>query len=160
MPHFIEIGPENFPVYAEDILEIERAAFPSPWSFNAFKAETEKDVSHLWILVSDSIVAGYICFWIQEMEIQLMNLAVHPERRGHHFGKLMLTRMIETGISKGVRNIWLEVRPSNLWARNLYREIGFFEVGIRPNYYSETNEDAIMMSLELPETGGCRPRQT
>jgi len=154
MPHLVEISPDNFPAYAEGILEIERVSFPSPWGFNAFKAEAEKDVSHLWVLISDGAVVGYICFWIVEMEIQLMNVAVHPERRGKGFGRLMLARMIEKGISRGVRNIWLEVRPSNSWARNLYKEMGFLEVGIRPNYYSETNEDAIMMSLELPDARG------
>lgn len=154
MPQIIEIGPENFPVYAEEILEIEKASFPSPWSFNAFKAETEKHISHLWVLISDAIVAGYICFWILEREIQLLNLAVHPEKRGNRFGQLLLTKMIEKGAIDGVTNIWLEVRPSNSWARDLYKKMGFLETGIRPKYYSETNEDAIMMSLELPDAGG------
>lgn len=152
IPQIIEIGPENFQVYAKEILEIERASFPSPWSYNAFKSETQKSVSHLWVLISDGTVAGYICFWIMEREIQLLNLAVHPEKRGNRFGKFLLTRMIEKGIDQGVNNIWLEVRPSNSWARNLYKKMGFFEIGRRPKYYSETNEDAIMMSLKLADT--------
>jgi [ribosomal protein S18]-alanine N-acetyltransferase len=143
----------NFPVYVEAILEIEKASFSSPWSMNAFKAETENHISNLWVLVSDSIVSGYICFWILENEIQLLNLAIHPEMRGNRLGKFLLTRMIEKGISKGTKNIWLEVRPSNLVARALYKKTGFIEVGIRPGYYSETKEDAILMSLELPIRG-------
>jgi len=154
MPDLLEIGPDNFPVYAEQILEIERASFPSPWSLNAFRAETEKSISHLWVLSSDGRVSGYICFWILESEIQLINIAVHPERRRSHLGQFLLERMIQEGVSKGVRKIWLEVRRSNSAARNLYSRIGFTEIGIRPKYYSETNEDAVMMSLELPATGG------
>jgi [ribosomal protein S18]-alanine N-acetyltransferase len=145
----IEIGPENFPVYAEGILAIEKVSFPSPWSINAFKAETHKDISNLWVLMADSILSGYICFWILNPEIHLMNLAVHPANRGKGFGQFLMGRMIEEGISKRIKSIWLEVRPSNLAARNLYKKLGFFEAGIRPNYYSETNEDAILMSMEL-----------
>jgi ribosomal-protein-alanine N-acetyltransferase len=156
MPDLLEIGPDNFPVYAEEILEIERASFPSPWSYNAFRAETEKSVSHLWVLTSEGRVSGYICFWLLESEIQLINIAVRPESRRNHLGQFLLARMIEEGLSKGVNNIWLEVRRSNSAARNLYSRMGFLEIGIRPKYYSETNEDAIMMSLGLPDAGSPR----
>jgi len=149
MPHIIEIGPDNFSVYAEEILEIENASFPSPWSINAFKAETEKHISHLWVLISETTVSGYICFWLLETEIQLINLAVHPKKRGIRLGQFLLTRMIEKGVSERIKNVWLEVRPSNCGARNLYKKMGFHEAGIRPKYYSESNEDAILMSLAL-----------
>jgi [ribosomal protein S18]-alanine N-acetyltransferase len=147
MHQLIEVGPGNFSVYSEQILEIEKDSFVSPWSIEAFKAETQKPMSHLWVVILNGAVAGYICFWVLEGEIQLLNLAVHPEKRGKGLGQFLLTRMIEKGISEGVNNIWLEVRPSNLSARNLYKRLGFHDVGIRPNYYSETKEDAIQMSL-------------
>jgi [ribosomal protein S18]-alanine N-acetyltransferase len=149
MHQLIEIGPENFPVFAEEILCIERASFSSPWSIAAFKAEMEKQISHLWVLISGAAVSGYICFWILESEIHLLNLAIHPEQRGNRLGQLLVTRMIEKGIMEGLKNVWLEVRQSNSGARSLYNKMGFHEVGVRPNYYSETNEDAILMSLEL-----------
>ena len=154
MPDLLEIGPDNFPVYAEQILEIERASFPSPWSINSFSAEIGKSISHLWVLNSDGRVSGYICFWILENEIQLINIAVHPEKRRNHLGQFLLERMIQEGASKGVKTVWLEVRMSNSAARNLYSRLGFSGIGIRPKYYSETNEDALIMSLELPGTGG------
>lgn len=149
----VEIGPENFAVYIQEILAIERVSFPSPWSFNAFRAETVKPVSRLWVLLADRAVAGYICFWILEKEIQLINLAVHPEKRRSRLGQFLLTKMIEKGVSMGARHVWLEVRPSNSGARNLYKKMGFIDAGTRPNYYSETGEDAIMMLLELSGTG-------
>lgn len=151
MPDFIEIGPENFPVYAEQILEIERDSFVSPWSMYAFKAEAEKSISQFWALISDKTLSGYICFLTVGDEIQLLNLAVHPEKRRLGFGECLLNLMIEKGIAEGVRNIWLEVRPSNMSARNLYKKLGFLEAGTRPNYYPETKEDAILMSLTLPD---------
>jgi [ribosomal protein S18]-alanine N-acetyltransferase len=151
MPEFIEIGPENFPVYAKQILEIERASFISPWSGFAFKAETEKSISQLWVLISDKTVSGYICFLMVGDEIQLLNLAVHPEKKRQGLGERLLSRMIAKGVAQGVRSVWLEVRPSNMSARNLYKKLGFQEAGIRPNYYPETKEDAILMSLTLPD---------
>lgn len=149
----VEVGPENFNVYIQEILAIERVSFPSPWSFNAFRAETVKPISRLWVLLADGSVAGYICFWILEKEIQLINLAVHPEKRRSRLGQFLLTKMIEKGASMGASHVWLEVRPSNSGARNLYKKMGFIDAGTRPNYYSETGEDAIIMSLELSGTG-------
>jgi [ribosomal protein S18]-alanine N-acetyltransferase len=154
MPDLLEIGPDNFPVYADEILDIERDSFPSPWSFNAFMAETEKSLSHLWVLTSDGRVSGYICFWILGSEIQLLNIAVRPDSRRRRLGRFLLEKMIEEGLSRGVENIWLEVRRSNSAARNLYSRMGFLETGIRPKYYSETNEDAITMTLELQDSVG------
>jgi [ribosomal protein S18]-alanine N-acetyltransferase len=151
MPELIEIGPENFPVYASQIHEIEMASFISPWSISAFQAEAEKSISHLWALISDKDVESYICFLTVGDEIQLLNFAVHPEKRRHGLGECLLNRMIKKGIAEGIRSIWLEVRPSNMSARNLYKKLGFQEAGIRPNYYPETKEDAILMSLTLPD---------
>jgi len=159
MSHIIEIRPENFPVYAEQIMEIEKVSFPSPWSRGSFKAETEKQISYLWALISDNTVYGYICFWILEDELQLLNLAVHPDKRGNHLGQFLLTRMIEKGISKGIKCVFLEVRTSNITARSLYKKMGFYEAGIRSRYYPETSEDAIIMSLDLSSYRSNEPLQ-
>jgi ribosomal-protein-alanine N-acetyltransferase len=109
----------------------------------------EKSISHLWAMISDKVLLGYICFWMFDSEIQIINIAVHPIKRGRHLGQVMLTNMIKSGVSHGMRSVWLEVRPSNLPARALYAKLGFNEIGRRPGYYPETNEDAIIMSLEL-----------
>jgi ribosomal-protein-alanine N-acetyltransferase len=94
-------------------------------------------------------ILGYICFWMFDTEIQIINLAVRPENRRQKLGQSMLKRMIEAGSSNGLRSIWLEVRPSNVPARNLYTKFGFHEAGRRKRYYSDTNEDAIIMMLKL-----------
>ena len=145
----VKITREEFPIYAEQILDIENSSFPSPWSINAFKGEIERPITHLWAIIEEKSLRAYICFWMFDSEIQVINLAVHPVSRGQRFGQFLLSSMIDTGISKGLKSIWLEVRPSNLSARCLYDKLGFHEVGRRPRYYSETNEDAIVMALEL-----------
>jgi len=151
MIHLIDITKENYQNYLDEILEIENVSFPSPWSINAFKAELKNPNCHLWGLTEGKVLLGYICFWMFDSEIQVINIAVHPQNRRQSLGYYILTKTIEASLSKGIRHIWLEVRPSNLPAKRLYEKLGFIEVGRRPRYYTDTNEDAIVMSLTLTE---------
>ena len=151
MTAFVRINPDNFHLYIERILEIEDLSFPSPWSLCAFLEEIKNPISHLWGVTKNDILSGNICFWMFDREIQLINLAVHPEKRNIGLGHYLLTKMIEECISKGIPNIWLEVRRSNLDAKRLYEKLGFEAVGCRPRYYKDSNEDAIIMALTLSE---------
>jgi len=153
--HLVKIGTENCQAYLDQILEIEERAFRSPWSIKAFKSEIKNPASNLWALTSGNTLLGYVCFWMFDSEIQIINIAVHPDKRGQHLGCHLLMEIIETSISHGMRNIWLEVRPSNLAAKRLYRKFGFQEVGCRPRYYTDTNEDAILMALDLSQKESC-----
>jgi ribosomal-protein-alanine N-acetyltransferase len=147
MTSLVNITLENSQFFLQSILEIENLSFPTPWSLRAFNAEIKNSVSHLWALTVDEVLSGYVCFWMFDTEIQLLNLAVNPHRRGKGLGHYLLRKMIETGISNGIRYVWLEVRPSNLAAKRLYQRLGFKEVFRRPRYYPDTHEDAIVMSL-------------
>ncbi|MCJ7595358.1 MAG: ribosomal protein S18-alanine N-acetyltransferase [Desulfobacterales bacterium] len=151
MTSIVGVNPENQPVYLDRILAIETLSFPSPWSFGAFEQEVKNPISRLWVLTANKAVAGYICFWIFDAEIQLINVAVHPKARGRGYAEHLLNRMIESGLSKGIHQVWLEVRLSNVAAQGLYRKLGFEEVGRRPRYYGDTDEDAIVMSLTISE---------
>jgi ribosomal-protein-alanine N-acetyltransferase len=145
----VEITRDSFHRFQDSILAIEKVSFPSPWSLNAFSQELNRSVSNLWALLVDRKLGGYICFWVIADEIHLMNIAIHPSMRRRGLARYLLARMIREGVSKGVRRVWLEVRPSNVTARHLYQEAGFVETGRRHRYYSDTNEDAIIMSLLL-----------
>jgi ribosomal-protein-alanine N-acetyltransferase len=145
----VQITRDNFYRFQNSILAIEKVSFPSPWSLNAFTQELNRPVSNLWALLVNQTLAGYICFWVISDEIHIMNVAIHPSMRKRGLGRYLLDRMIQEGVSRGIRRVWLEVRPSNLAARHLYQEAGFAETGRRPRYYSDTNEDAIIMSLLL-----------
>lgn len=149
MISLITIDKDNFEYFRDEIQVIEKASFPTPWSPSAFREEIYKSVSHLWGLIVNEELAGYICFWEFAGEIHLMNIAVHPERRAKGLGRYMLSSMIEAGISKGDQTIWLEVRPSNMAARRLYEKARFKQTARRPHYYKDTHEDAIIMSLFL-----------
>lgn len=135
--------------FSEQIIAIEKKSFPSPWSARGFEVETEKDISNLWALVKEDNIIGYICFWLLDTEIHIINFAVKTEERKKGIGTILLRKIIDTGVSRGVQTVWLEVRPSNLPARAIYKKFGFIEAGKRVGYYSETGEDAIIMSLDL-----------
>ena len=149
MISLVDITPNNFHRFQGDILEIERVSFPSPWSLSAFRQEVNCPLSRLWALLINTSFAGYICFWMFGGEIHLMNIAVHPLKRGNGLGSHLLNRMIAEGIAKGVETAWLEVRPSNVAAKGLYEKVGFKEISRRPQYYRDTNEDGIVMALSL-----------
>ena len=151
-----DITPENYHIHLDSILEIENRSFPAPWSQRAFIQEIENPISHIWALLADNQLVGYICFWLFDREIQLINIAVHPDETGKGLGHHLMIRMIETGLSKGSQYIWLEVRPSNLPAKRLYHRLGFEEIGRRRGYYRETKEDAIVMVLPLQQKESVR----
>ena len=153
MTSIVEVTKDNYSRYLDQILEIENRSFISPWSAHAFKSELSNPVSFLWALMADEVLSGYICFWVFDSEIQLVNIAVHTDKRGQGFGRLLMDSIIETGVSKGIKSIWLEVRPSNGSAMSLYDKLGFEEIGRRKRYYSDTGEDAIVMALALPLKG-------
>jgi [ribosomal protein S18]-alanine N-acetyltransferase len=147
----LTITRENVHSYLDSILEIEKASFISPWSAGAFVQEAGNPISHLWAALGDDRkMEGYICFWLFDREIQLIDIAVRPERRRRGVGEHLLREMIRIGTSRGMEHVWLEVRTSNLGARRLYEKLGFVAVGRRPRYYRDTDEDAIVMSLNLP----------
>ncbi|MBN2418369.1 MAG: ribosomal protein S18-alanine N-acetyltransferase [Deltaproteobacteria bacterium] len=139
----------DFQSFADQILEIENSSFPVPWSAKAFEEELNRGISNLWALVSEKRVVAYICFWMFDEEIHILNFAVHSQNRNTGLGKILLKHVIEAGAACGVENIWLEVRPSNIPALSIYKKFGFVETGLRKGYYSDSREDAIIMALDL-----------
>jgi ribosomal-protein-alanine N-acetyltransferase len=151
MISLLRMTPENVGLYVERIREIETLSFASPWSVNAFRQEVNNPVSHLLGLFVNDALEGYICFWVFEGEIQLVNVAVHPRARGRGLGNCLLRKMLEFAASGGTQRVWLEVRASNGTARRLYEKFGFLEAGKRRKYYTDNDEDAVVMSLILAE---------
>jgi [ribosomal protein S18]-alanine N-acetyltransferase len=149
MTSLVQVTLENHEFFLDKILEIENLSFSAPWSFKGFLQELENPVAQLWALMSDKVLLGYLCFWSFREEMQLLDLAVHPDHRGRGHGTYLLARMIDLALSKGISRIWLEVRVSGSSARRLYENLGFVESGRRKNYYTDPAEDAIVMLLGL-----------
>ena len=136
----------------DEILAIERASFPHPWSPEMFDEELNNRLCHIFVAREKAgtggRVAGYVCFWLFLAEMHLLNIAVNPASRRRGIGAALLARALDFARERGVKMVFLEVRRGNRAAQSLYRRFGFREMGARPRYY-EDGEDAIVMLLEV-----------
>jgi [ribosomal protein S18]-alanine N-acetyltransferase len=134
------------------IWAIETLSFPSPWSRWSFLAELGHRNSYTLVVGPSSLhpwrTWGYLVFWVVLEEMHILNLAVHPAHRRHGIARRLLSEGLAQSRTLGAEVAWLEVRPSNTAARTLYEAFGFKEVGRRPRYYDDTQEDALLLTLE------------
>ena len=128
---------------------IERAAFSAPWPANAYRTEleTNKLAHYLVVRVGDEI-AGFAGLWLMVDEAHVTTFAIDPAWRRNHLGERLLIALLDLALDRRATEATLEVRLSNLPARRLYEKYGFRPVGIRPRYYSDNNEDALIMTTE------------
>ena len=138
------------PEHLDQVFAIEHRSFPIPWSDQAFLFEiTENDFAFYIVALLNGKVVGYAGVWIVLDEGHITNVAVHPDMRGHGIGRSLMMELLSRAVVLGADKITLEVRVSNLFARSLYTSLGFVEKGIRRKYYSDNNEDALIMWLYL-----------
>ena len=139
----------------EEVLSIERDSFPAPWSEGMFLQELYSTMScNLVAKIEEKEgkkIAGYMNFWIAAREAHLHNIAVRKDLRRTGVASKLVTEMIRLSCAKGAVWATLEVRRSNEGARNLYEKLGFVVRGIRPLYYSDPREDALIMWACLEE---------
>jgi [ribosomal protein S18]-alanine N-acetyltransferase len=136
----------------EAVWAIERASFSHPWTRAMFREELAKVPATLFVLreVPGEGVLGYSCFWTLSGELQLVNIAVHPDLRGKGLGRKLLNHLLQEAESREAEKIFLEVRPSNQAAIKLYESLGFTVLYHRPRYYTPEGEDAWVMVWETP----------
>ena len=128
------------------VLEIESLCFTVPWSQEAFKMEIEKNkFAHYIVAEVDGRITGYGGMWFIVDEAHVTNIAVHPQYRGKGYGNFIVDAMVKIADAKGIYQMTLEVRASNHVAQNLYGKFGFESCGVRPKYYADNNEDAVIM---------------
>ena len=133
---------------AKEIFAIEMECFSVPWSLDSIETELLNEDKKLYYVVEDANgVVGYAGAWLVYDEGQITNIAIRPSARRQGFGAKLTSALIEECFKRGMHEIFLEVRISNLSALSLYRKLGFTVKGMRKNYYSETKEDAYIMSL-------------
>lgn len=134
------------------ICEIEQESFTTPWTEGAFHNElTNNQFAKYTVLEFDGEVAGYGGMWLIMEEAHVTNIAIRQKYRGQKLGERLLTEMQQTASLFGVQRMTLEVRPSNEIARRLYEKKGFRSVGVRRGYYTDNQEDAIIMWADLPK---------
>ncbi|WP_130805991.1 ribosomal protein S18-alanine N-acetyltransferase [Senegalia massiliensis] len=134
----------------DNILELENMSFSTPWSKESFIKEIKENKLARYIVAKgDDKIVGYGGMWLILDEAHITNIAVHPEYRGEGIGNKLLNGLVEISKEMMIKRMTLEVRKSNYPAIKLYKNNDFIEVGIRPGYYSDTNEDAIIMWKEV-----------
>jgi ribosomal-protein-alanine N-acetyltransferase len=138
---------------------VENASFPIPWPANAFRHElTQNKNAHYLVAKEGDHIVGYAGLWLSLDEAHITTFAVLPEYRRRKIGERLLLSIFERAERLGAEWLTLEVRASNLPAQRLYEKYGFRPAGIRRRYYSDNNEDAIIMWTERLRDKSVRDR--
>jgi ribosomal-protein-alanine N-acetyltransferase len=135
------------------VMAIEHQAFSNPWSTEMVKKELTQDWSTV-LIVEEPTPAGwqlraFAIFWLVADEVHVLNVATDQAVQRRGFGRQVMSAVLETGKAQKCRMATLEVRRSNLAALALYTSLGFRAVGMRPSYYQDNREDAVIMILDL-----------
>ena len=139
-------------VDVDKVMKVELDAFTVPWTRKAFVNELlSNQFAYYFVAETNKEIIGYIGSWIVVDEAQVTNIAILSTYRGHGIGDLLLKAMLEYAKILGVKKFTLEVRVSNEVAINLYKKNGFQNGGIRKKYYTDNQEDARVMWVNLDE---------
>lgn len=150
--------PEEVPVRARSMLhedvavvsDIERRSYDFPWSHGVFRDCLLAGYTCI-VLERESQVVGYAILSVAAGEAHVLNLCVDPDFRGIGYGDRLLDEILQRARNASVREVFLEVRPSNVNALALYRKKGFRQIASRRAYYQakDGREDAAVLSLVL-----------
>lgn len=138
-----------------EVMAIERASFEAGWPATAFERELSQNQMARYIVaerpapgMEQGSIAGFAGLWLMLDEAHVVTVAVLPHMRGRGIGRLLVHGLIELARESAMSVATLECRVSNAVARRLYSGYGFYEVGVRKRYYSDNQEDAVIMTTE------------
>lgn len=138
--------PDDLPI----VLKNERRAYSHPWTEGIFK-DCINSGNECWLFIYLKQIIGHGILSVAAGESHILNLCIHPDCQGLGFGKVLVRHLLDKAVAKKAKRVFLEVRPSNLVAYKLYEELGFNEIGVRPNYYPAHvgREDALVLGKEF-----------
>lgn len=137
------------PADVERLAELERTCFPDPWTREGLLELLQASQAIARVVEADGMVVGYVLArWVAD-SAEILNLAVAPEARRLGLARRMLDDVLAALVSRGVREVYLEVRQSNAPARRLYEIRGFRVAGMRRAYYRHPVEDALVLRLAV-----------
>jgi [ribosomal protein S18]-alanine N-acetyltransferase len=140
---------------------IERASFFPPWPDEAYRNELQTNRLASYVVARlDGVVVGFAGLWLMVDEAHVTTFAVDPAWRRRRVGERLLVALLDIAMARGAREATLEVRLSNVAARRLYEKYGFRPVGLRPRYYTDNGEDALIMTTEPLDSLPMRERLT
>ena len=138
------------PADLDRVVAIEEVVYSHPWTRGNFADSLQAGYS-CWTMERSTIVIGYGVLMVASDEAHLLNLSIAAEMQRRGYGRLLLHHFMRVARDNGAASMYLEVRPTNCVARDLYRHEGFREIGIRRAYYPAYvgREDAIVMERRL-----------
>ncbi len=139
------------------VLELDQACFGGLWTLDGYKRELDSPNSVLLGLftpLSSVKLLAIGCFWSILEEAHITILAVHPQYQGQGLGQAILYFLLKNAHELGLERATLEVRVSNIAAISLYQKFGFKTAGQRRRYYTDNDEDALILwlgNIQYPE---------
>ncbi|PIR26868.1 MAG: ribosomal-protein-alanine N-acetyltransferase [Deltaproteobacteria bacterium CG_4_10_14_0_2_um_filter_43_8] len=143
-----EFHPEDL----DDVMQIEQTLFTLPWSRQSYEELSSLDALHIVVAKKADDLLAYMVFQEIEDEIELHNIGVRVDKQRQGIGALLMEELLRRARQHQVQHIYLLVRASNLQAIRLYEKYHFKGVGYRRSYYSDNQEDALVMRHSLFET--------
>ncbi|MBZ4416345.1 ribosomal protein S18-alanine N-acetyltransferase [Myxococcus sp. RHSTA-1-4] len=136
------------------VMALEKQSFKNPWSPELLQRELQHEWSTILLVEEERgagapVLLGLAIFWIVHDEVHVLNVATAPEHRRRGVARAVMDEVLARGKARHCTLATLEVRRSNEAALQLYRSLGFRPVGVRPNYYVDEGEDAIVMVLDF-----------
>ena len=138
----------------DEVMAIERLSFSNPWHETTFQGEIQNEGISFPMVAVDRVlqrIIGYVLYWKIKDDVQINNIAVHPDFRRTGVGEAMLRDVLFLTRVEGAVFVSLEVRLSNAAARALYEKYGFKPLAVRKSYYTHPDEDALVLGLDLKE---------
>lgn len=147
MVHYRKMTIEDVPA----VHAIELATFPTPWTLDSFYYEiTENQFSHYLVAENEANeLVGFCGLWLVIDAAQITNVAVVESVRGQGIGETLMREAMRAATEANMEMMSLEVRITNTVAQNLYRKLGFQDGGVRKGYYTDNQEDALVMWVNL-----------
>ena len=128
---------------------IDMLSFSLPWPERSFRFElAENPVSRCWVAESDGRIMAMLVLWLIVDEAHIATIATHPDFRRQGMGEQLMIAALVSARNEGAARAFLEVRAGNAEALGMYKKYGFVVVAVRPRYYKDNSEDAILMNLE------------
>jgi [ribosomal protein S18]-alanine N-acetyltransferase len=149
----VAIGPLDL-ARLDEVVAIEQAVYPRPWTVATWREELTRDDRCYVAAIEDGRLVGFAGCSLGAGEANVLTVAVAPDaqRRGH--GARLIAALLAEVTARGVDAVTLEVRESATSAQRLYRRAGFVSAGVRPGYYQDDGEAAVIMWWHAPDPVG------
>ncbi len=135
--------------YIKDVAQIEKACFSKPWDEISIAAELKNEFSEFYIAVENGTAVGFVGLYALTGEADIVRVGVLPQYRNRGITRAVLTKSLENVDG----DVFLDVRESNVPAISLYRSLGFYDTGVRKDYYSDPEENAVLMKRDAVKGG-------